>query len=738
VEDPINIICCGNFRKELEDVRTREPDLGLRLFFYEPQCSRPFSSSQDFWETFGEDAEKLEAGPTLVLGGHCLSRIAGDNTPAVRRLTTDSCIYLLIAPDRILPHLRQGNYIVTPGWLVNWESNLKELGFSREQARLFFHDTISAVLLLDTGLYPQIEKHLEAFAEYIDLPDHTVPTDTSRIGYLIYRELHLHEKEEDSLSSVAMYQMTFDLIHELAGLEKEVEIIDRFLDFCGMIFAAGGVIYLSKHEAENRTELHTWGTVGKESITAVRGFTGDYSLDLEKKGFTLNISYRSEGVGVISVLDTAFPENIEQYLNLGLSLTGSIAMAVNTAREKKKMNQLNRELEIAVERVNLANKAKNQFIANVSHELRTPIHGIIGMVDLFSTDELSENHRDLLRNIRTASSILKDLINDIIDISRIEAGKLIVENSAFRLPSLISDTYEILLPAAEERGISLVLEGLDTLPAWVEGDPKRIRQILFNLTSNGIKFTEKGSVTISASSAQTETGYRFTVSVEDTGIGIPKDKQHLLFQAFSQIDTSYTRSGAGSGLGLAITKELVDLLKGELFFTSTEGKGSRFTFTVPLGIPDTADRVEEPTPGDGRILPSVDVHTPVLIVDDNKINRLTIERALLKLGLPVVSAADGEEAVRFCENQQFSIIFMDCYMPLMDGFTATEKIRELGGWAESVPIIAVTASALPEDLEKCRQAGMDGHLEKPFNKNALMETLAGWLGSAPDRGDIPR
>ena len=585
-------------------------------------------------------------------------------------------------------------------------------------------------------MYPETETQLNDFLNFTNMPGRTFPVDLSRLQHLLLSEAYAIEKAHMAASDVqtANYRAALDFMQEASVMESEEHIIQSFFDFCSMIFRPRGMLYLAVNGGEGTNELYYWGDTEADEREALYRLDKPYRLETEKASFTAALLYRDKKVGIISVRNTAFPEHLREYLNFTLAVSGSLAMAVNTARDRTRLFRLNKELEKAVEKGALANQAKNRFIATISHELRTPIHGIIGMISHLGSENLSDDQKESILHIKKSSLILKELINDVIDISKIEAGKMETVSAVFQLPDLLTETYSVFLPAAEEAGLSLTLEETSVLPPQVTGDARRIRQILFNLISNAIKFTEEGRVRISAGGRQAAEQFTLSVSVEDTGIGIPEDKQHLLFQTFSQVDSSEKRRAAGSGLGLAITKELAELLGGGLRFTSEAGAGSCFTVTLPLQIP--AGHPAGPAEGKESVGtavsqgPAVLPFPPgyaVLLAEDNKINQLTVAKTLKKEGVDLTIVPNGRKAVEACREQRFTCILMDCYMPEMDGFSAAEQIRSLGGWAREVPIIAITATSLQEDLDKCKSSGMNDYLAKPFEPKELIAKLKQWL-----------
>ncbi len=384
--------------------------------------------------------------------------------------------------------------------------------------------------------------------------------------------------------------------------------------------------------------------------------------------------------------------------------------------------------------------ARAEFLAAMSHEIRTPLTGVLGVVDLFEMDDLTPRHQGYVESIRISGRHLLNVINDILDFSRIETGQIDLECIDFSLPALLGRLKTLLDPLARERGVRLNFNIPADSPPIVQGDPTRLKQVLLNIAGNGIKFCPQGEVDLTMSYTREPEGtYRFRFEVQDTGIGIPVDKQKDLFLAFRQADHSTKRRFGGSGLGLAISKRLIEAMGGEIGFESCEGRGSLFWFEVPLA---QGDPVRLPTEAQAsRRLP---LRRRILLAEDVELNRDIIRATLERDGHEVVIAENGREAVDLACGSSFDIILMDVHMPEMDGLEATRAIRRLPAPVGDLPIVALTANVMAAEQAKCMEAGMMGVVMKPIDWDRLRAILddlpcgSGHVAAAPSRHQADR
>ncbi|MBF0128047.1 MAG: response regulator, partial [Magnetococcales bacterium] len=412
---------------------------------------------------------------------------------------------------------------------------------------------------------------------------------------------------------------------------------------------------------------------------------------------------------------------------------GFNTMAEGLRRKQETQNRLMLELRHSKGAADAANHAKSTFLASMSHEIRTPMNAIIGLGHLLGKTALSARQSDYLDKINLSAEGLRRILDDILDFSKIEAGKLTLDPADFDLFDLIKDVTTLFADLAHRKGIRLETRMDPKLPRLAYGDGHRLRQILMNLMSNAVKFTDRGQVTLQVDT-QPDQPHTLHFQVQDTGIGIPAPTLDRLFQPFTQADSSVTRRFGGSGLGLSISRNLAELMGGTVTAVSHPGQGSVFLATVPL----EPGRREETPPQEAQeamMLRSLPAQARLLVVEDDPINRQVLLGMLGKLGLEADVAENGRIGLTCMQSHPYDLVFMDCQMPEMDGLTASRLYRQMEAMENKprrTPILALTAYALPVDKEKCLQAGMDAFLAKPIRKEKLHQALAQWLLLDPE------
>jgi signal transduction histidine kinase/CheY-like chemotaxis protein/HPt (histidine-containing phosphotransfer) domain-containing protein len=490
--------------------------------------------------------------------------------------------------------------------------------------------------------------------------------------------------------------MTFDSLHPLLkrqvkkylGLQEEIpEHLFNFLKSINQSYQ----LYDSNRELVDRAMK----------------LSGEELFEKNAKLFEEAARQRSLINNIKDAIRTISPEqeiNDDDILRIGEILT-------NTVKERK---EFEKQLEEARQNAEQSLETRKLFLANISHEIRTPINAISGMSGILADTEISETQKQYVNAIQSSSKSLMVIVNDILDMSKLESGKFSAEFIPFDIQSIVDPLYTSYLLRTDEKGIALSIEYPENMPKWVFGDPTRLGQILNNLISNAIKFTDKGKVSLKITFEKKGKLNEFCFNVTDTGIGIDQEKLKTIFEFFSQEDNTITRRFGGAGLGLAISKSIAELLGGEIKVESQKNVGSTFKFC--LSMPEANEQSKNET----RVHSDLSGQN-VLIVEDNELNRFLAVTILKKWNAIIHIAENGEEAVAAVKDKNIDIVLMDIQMPVMDGVAASLAIRnEL---KSNVPIIALTANALESEKEKCWQAGMNEYITKPYNPEFLLEKI---------------
>ena len=479
---------------------------------------------------------------------------------------------------------------------------------------------------------------------------------------------------------------------------------------------------------------------GPTASTYVSAMTGSVAvaalfMAMAGRAFKILLAFQVLSLALVSL----FVESVQSVPMAVLALlTGATMLRatrefreVNLAsmRDRQAAEHTRRSLERAVEEARAADAAKSQFLATMSHEIRTPMNGVLGAMDLLKETALDGRQRRLVRTAAQSGESLMEILNDVLDHSKIEAGKLVLAPSPTSLHSVAMSAAALFRARAETKGLTLALQIDPEVPDGVVTDGPRLKQVLLNLLSNAVKFTERGGITLRlALQASEPSAARVRIEVQDTGVGIPAGELDRVFQPFTQFGGTRSRLSGGTGLGLSISQRIIEALGGRIEVSSRVGGGSCFWFTLFLPLaPETPPR---PSDSDFAALDSADrMEGVVLLVEDNEVNRLIGSEMLRSFGLDVKLANDGQQALQVLEQHRVDLVLMDIGMPVLDGHEATRRLREREQRLKlpRVPVVALTAYAFESDAAKALDAGMDAHLAKPYSREQLKELVQRWL-----------
>lgn len=568
-----------------------------------------------------------------------------------------------------------------------------------------------------------LDENLQIIAMYGDLPPAELHPETAKNGYRFIDFRHM-----EVIQSVTVGGHHIGSIYVRANTQDMQAQLFHFAHIAVYVLASAMVvaILLSMGLQRGISRPISALTQAAQRITSA----DDYSIRVD---MAAGAEFRTLQTAFNRMLDhIQKSENALQQAHNELE-ERVVARTQELSLEITRRKRIQEDLERAKEVAESANRAKSEFLANVSHEIRTPLNGIIGFTDLLLKDDnqcTAEDRRDYLDTIRRSGVHLVELINDVLDLSKIEAGRMEVERIPLSPHDVISEVVSVLRVRAQEKGLSIGYEWSTGLPDRIESDPARLRQLLMNLIGNAIKFTEKGSIRVVAGMTKALQA-QLQIDVIDSGIGIPEEKLDTIFEPFTQADTSVTRRFGGTGLGLAISRKIAAALGGKLSLVSRLNEGSTFTVTINPGRLYNARILTSPPVIKHREPPPLDqtiVLPPakILVVDDGDTNRKLVRLILQRAGAQVTLVENGLQAVQAAEKEAFDVILMDMQMPVMDGYTATRTLRSQGS---EVPIVALTAHAMKGDDEKCKAAGCTGYMAKPIDADQLLATLSPLLAN---------
>ncbi len=745
MRDKICISVCNYFAEEVRTVVRSENLKNVKVQIFPARCGRPPLENDEIQALVDAPA----CSYNCILGSACLK---GSNDIEGNSNTVDfnhfaSCFEMILNRDLVNHYISAGAYIVTPGWLVAWKKEIDTLGFDQKMAIDFFHETCKRIILLDTGIISDSAGQLEEFSSFLNLPSEIVPVGTDFLELNIKRIIARVDEENKNItnqSRISDYSMMMDLLNDLAESRNEEDVIDKIVNLFSILFCPSRLFYLPVNKSETGSLVASIDVEDEKSIIErLLNFPDNETLCSLSSGFQCRFIHEGELLGVVEIEEIAFPQYLEHYQNIAASIIQICAGVISNVRryqivvdQRVQISDTLDELEKSKLKAESANRAKSEFLANMSHEIRTPMNAILGFSEI-----LEEQLRDdpqkhgYIKGIRNSGKGLLGLINDILDLSKIEAGKMDINFEPINPSAIIEEIRQIFLAKTSEKKLDFHIHVDSSLPESLLFDETRMRQVLFNLIGNAVKFTSEGGVTInvkSEDSNEEQSHVDIVMEVIDTGIGIPEKELKLIFEPFRQKEGQSTRKYGGTGLGLSITQRLVGIMGGAMEVSSTPGKGSTFTVFLP-GIQVAA--LSEITSGTEVSHGKISFQNPkILLVEDIESNRQVISGYLNSQNINIVVAENGSIGVDKAREENPDLILMDMHMPVMDGYEATRLIKT-DAKLKHIPVVALTASIMKSDEAKIIDL-CDGYLRKPVTKSQLISELKKHLPHTEEKQEL--
>ncbi|WP_160687056.1 ATP-binding protein [Clostridium sp. C2-6-12] len=773
MDDKLYILICECFKIEAESIGEILKNKNIEFKYYSMDCINCNCQRQKVYDRLIASGYNRDAVILLPI-----QKCSGKGENLACESTFNSCISLLSGSELLKYLASKGYYLTTPGWLRRWKHIIIDTyGFNKKNAREFFSEFCKKVVLIDSGAYNNILSDLMEFSDYIgmeyEIIDAGLDTFLSTINnsYINWKVSRLEYILNSKNKQVTDYALVFDFFEKKATLLKREDLIKNIFTLFEMLTGAKQLAFLPIIEHKKGELIFNQGKSYKSELYDIENleFKQNYFLTPSGTGYIFRITFDNELLGYMEVENIMFPNYMESYLDLSKTImtilgimlfnskiyeklidTNEELLSLNTELEMlvdKRTSELldvNRNLEetncileeeieerkltesqlkVAKEEAERANSAKSQFLANMSHEIRTPMNGILGMTSLLQYTELTCEQTDIVKTIETSSKHLLQIINDILDLSVIDVGKVQLQPECVNIFSLMNESRNLFTYLAENKGLSLYITVDNNLPNEIILDKGRLMQVLSNLIGNAIKFTEKGKINISVNKVEDiDNKVKIMFSVKDTGIGIKEEDLPRLFNYFTQLDISTTKKFQGTGLGLAISKNLIRLMGGEIYVESQYGKGSNFYFTCLFDICN----INKDGANDQNMFvqnkPCPEIK--ILQIEDDMISQRFMKQLCKYTGWKIKVASNGLEALDILENENFDIVLMDIQMPDMSGIEVTKIIRErekLTG--KHIIIIATTAYAMGGDRDICLNTGMDDYITKPIEVTKLKEVI---------------